>query len=78
MDTLSGLTNAREVARETQRGESLTALKLHCKYALLKQLTRHYLNVNRVYVYVPRITLERNLNAVCNLTSYLFNITYDK
>lgn len=59
-------------------GESLKALELHYKYALLKQLTRHYLNVCPVYMYVPRITLERNLNAVCNLTSYLFNITYDK
>lgn len=26
-------------------GESLKALELHYKYALLKQLTRHYLNV---------------------------------
>lgn len=59
-------------------GESLKALELHYKYALLKQLTRHYLNVCPVYMYVPPITLERNLNAVCNLTSYLFNITYDK
>lgn len=33
-------------------GESLTALELHYKYALLKQLTRHYLNVSPVCMYV--------------------------
>lgn len=57
MDRLSGLTNARVLAktrkkRVSERGERLTTLELHYKYALLKQLTRHCLYVHSQCMYV--------------------------